>query len=464
MVYEITPIKHKPYRGSSNRPPLRIGKGRIYNGAKFINPLPGVNALINHKEKTLFISVRPERMEFEIARVFLYKALNSYENRFSVFIKGIPFCFLPDACDHILPPRPFPHKAVKLDICSRCRLHRLCPGLEPDSFFRGPAGKNLKPVLEIPLEIVIEVNRRCNLACAVCSSSSLTAELSLPQIRLHLRAARTLGVKNIRFTGGEPFLHPRILEALAAAKKLGFYVLVNTNATLLNAKLIKKASPFIDNILVSMQGCDAESEAVATGIRGLFPEKIKNIRLLRRSGIGVLRLGTIISKELIENFERHQALAENLKAEVWELYRPMSAKAWRQKDFPTLKDLRRLAKHLEPRLERKPRVVFANPVPFCLFKKSQAPLFLGAIFDDGHSRLILDPRGFYKPSYYIQKNLGVSAREAWDSRLLKDISDPSRLGGKCRNCVFRLRCRGGSRFLAWTENGNYIEKDPLLTP
>ncbi|MCX5785592.1 MAG: radical SAM protein [Elusimicrobia bacterium] len=429
---------------------------------KLIKPMAGVSALINRKERTLCISVRPGRTELETARAFLYGALNTYENRFSVFVKGVPFCFLPDAYDHILRPKSSRRKAARLDICSRCRLSRLCPGLEPGSIFLGPAGIGLKPVLEIPLEIVIEVNRRCNLACAVCSSGSLTAKLSLPEIRSHLAAARALGVKNIRFTGGEPFLHPKILEALAAAKKLGFYVLVNTNATLLDAKLIKKAAPFIDNILVSMQGCDAESEAAATGTRGLFSKKIKNIRLLRRSGIGVLRLGTVISKELITNFEKYRALAEGLKAEIWELYRPMGSNTSLPKEFRiTLKDLRRLVRRLEPRLGLKPRTLFANPVPFCLFKKRQAPLFLGASFDDGHTRLVLDPRGFYKPSYYIQKKLGAEPFKAWNSRLLKNISGPARLRS-CRSCIFRLRCLGGSRFMARAESGNYSGKDPYL--
>ena len=429
---------------------------------KLVKPLAGVSALINRKERTLCISVHPARMEIETARTFLYGALNTYENRFSVFIKGVPFCFLPDAYDHILPAKPFPRKPAKLDICSRCRLNRLCPGLAPDSFFRGQARTSLRPILEVPLEIVIEVNRRCNLACAVCSSGSLTEQLTLPEIRSHLAAARALGVKNIRFTGGEPFLYPQILEALAAAKKLGFYVLVNTNATLLDAGLIKKTSPFIDNILVSLQGYNAASEAAATGTHGLFFKKIQNIRLLRRSDIGVLRLGTVISKELIANFEKYRALAESLKAEIWELYRPMGTNADLPEEFRiTLKDLRSLARRLEPRLGHKPQTLFANPVPFCLFKKSQAPLFLGARFDDGHTRLVLDPRGFYKPSYYIQKNLGDSAGKAWHSRLLKNISGPTRLRG-CRNCVFYLRCLGGSRFMAWIESGNYSGKDPYL--
>jgi MoaA/NifB/PqqE/SkfB family radical SAM enzyme len=191
---------------------------------------------------------------------------------------------------------------------------------------------------------------------------------------------------------------------------------------------------------------------------------VQNIRLLRRSKISVLRFGTVISRDLIADFDKYLALACELKAEIWELYRPMNtAISFREAPPIAPKDLRRLAKLIEPRMGLKPGIVFANPVPICLFKKNQAPMFLGARFDDGHTRLVLDPRGFYKPSYYIQKNLGSEPLKAWNSRFLKDISGLSWLGGKCRRCTLRLRCLGGSRFAAGEKCGNYQGNDPWLS-
>jgi len=429
--------------------------------ADFFRPLPGVTARVSRRNRTIVLRVDPKAIAPEAARAFLYRALDSYESRFSVFISGVPFCFLPDAYDHVLPPRGG-GKPMRVPVCRRCRLRRLCPGLPQGSLFKGRPVL-LKPVLELPNEIVLEVNRRCNLACTVCTSRALDAQLSLPDIRRHLARARALGIKNIRFTGGEPFLHPGILKALAAAKKLGFYVLVNTNATLLDRALIKKAAPFIDNILVSLQGWDAASEAAATGTPGLFAKKIAAIRLLRGSGIPVLRLGTVISGPLLRTPERCLRLAQNLEADVWELYRPMAPDG-KGPAAVSVRALRHLAARLEPLAGKKPLSVFANPVPFCLFKKSQAPLLLGARFDDGHSRLVLDPRGFYKPSYYIQEDLGTDPLRAWNSRFLKNLCGPVHLRGKCSRCVFRLRCLGGSRFMAKGARGTYCAKDPLLAP
>lgn len=431
-------------------------------GPGLLKPPPGVSTLVALRQRTVSISVAPGRSGPAALRSFLYRVLNAYENKFSVLIKGVPFCFLPDASDHIIPP-PRRGKTGRVRICGECRLRLICPGLEEKSFFRSH-GAGLRPVLAVPGEIVFEVNRRCNLACSVCSSRQLKEELPLSVIKKHLEKARGLGIANVRFTGGEPFLHPRIIEILAAARKMGFYILVNTNATLLTPSLIKKTAPLMDNVLVSLQGWDAGSDAAATGAGGLFGKKVRNIRLLRRHGVKVLRLGTIIFRGLPAVLDKYLELAVKLRSDVWELYRPMrsgKAPAPRGREVtPAL--LKRLAARLENGIGKTPKILFANPVPLCLFKKRQAPLCLGARFDDGHTRLVLDPRGFYKPSYYIQKNLGTDIMRAWNSPFLKRLGAADHLAGKCRRCVLRLRCLGGSRFMARAQNGGYFKNDPWL--
>ena len=427
---------------------------------KLLEPLPGIRTLVSAADRTIKISVSPDKADLPAARAFLYRALNAYENKFTVLIEGVPFCFLPDAYDHILPPRRS-GKNVFPAICKKCRLRPVCPVLRPGPVLSG-AAQLLRPVLATPNELVIEVNRRCNLACAVCSARGLEEELSFGAMQAHMRKARRLGIKDIRFTGGEPFLHPRIVKTLAAAKKAGFHVLVNTNATLLSPALIERIAPLTDNILVSLQGRDERSEAEATGTPGLFTKKLANIRALRRAGIPVLRLGTVISGDLLENFEKYLRLAKELDADIWELYRPMLSAGKGPAETVTPAALRRLARRLEAGLGGRPRVLFANPLPLCVFKKSQAPLFLGARFDDGHTRLVLDPRGFYKPSYYIQENLGTDLLAAWNGRFLKKMRALAYLGKKCSNCPLRLRCLGGSRFLARAVRGSYFKPDPWL--
>src|SRR2546427_43059 len=60
----------------------------------------------------------------------------------------------------------------------------------------------------------------CNIACAHCFNSSgpnvrTFGFLSLERVRSELETAVRLGVREGFFTGGEPFLHPQLLEMLS---------------------------------------------------------------------------------------------------------------------------------------------------------------------------------------------------------------------------------------------------------
>ena len=394
------------------------------------------------------------------ARELLYKALNGLEPHFSVFLEGVPACFMPDAWDHALYRKAPGRRYFRIGACARCRLAALCPGLERGGPFDGPAKKLLSPVLPAPSELVLELTKRCNLRCRLCFASDSAASLTLPRIKAALREAKALGVRNVRFTGGEPFLSPLLPRALAAAKDAGFYVLVNTNAALDRPDLFRKAAPLIDNVLVSLQAADAAAERASTG--GDFAVKLRNMRLLRAK-VPVFRLGTVASKNLIADFPRFRSLAARLKADIWELYRPMpdGRGAVRPGDFDLapahLKRLSKLAAGTAA-----PRTLIANPAPLCLVPPAERGNLLGAAFDDGHTRLVLDPRGFFKPSYYIEENLGKSLKAAWSAPYRKKLTSFRWLPAGCRGCRWLLKCLGGSRALAKAASGTYFAGDPWL--
>ncbi len=393
------------------------------------------------------------------ARELFYGALNGLERHFSVFIKGMPFCFMPDARDHILY-RALPGRSYKrVGQCRGCSLKALCPGVEAGSVFSGKLRGELRPVLPVPGELVFELTKRCNLACAVCATSRTEEELPAKKLEATLKEAAALGIKNARFTGGEPFLSPNLLPLLKSARKKGFYTLVNTNATA--GSDLAAAAPFIDNVLVSLQGHDAASDAAATGRKGLFGLKLSNMRALRRS-VPVFRLGTVASAVLIKNFKAFYALASELGADVWEIYRPMRGGAGPRSGAVSPAHIKRLSSMINGLPGSGPRVLIANPVPLCLVPSHERKNLLGAGFDDGHTRLVADPRGFFKPSYYIEENLGTGITEALEAAYMKELRAFGWLAPGCRKCRWLLKCLGGSRLLAKAAAGSYFGNDPWL--
>lgn len=85
--------------------------------------------------------------------------------------------------------------------------------------------------------MIIDITNRCNLNCPICFANSNAAghivEYSyeeVVQIMEHFIKQRPYHAVIAQFSGGEPTLHPRILDILKKAKELGFpHLMLNTN-------------------------------------------------------------------------------------------------------------------------------------------------------------------------------------------------------------------------------------------
>ncbi len=134
----------------------------------------------------------------------------------------------------------------------------------------------------------------CNLACAhcfiSCSPTNHTHEMMrLPQVLGYLREAAELGVKELYFTGGEPFLNPDMEAILEAALAVG-PATVLTNGLLLDpqrcARLAALAgtSPYSLDLRVSLDGYDAASNDAVRGT-GTFERVLAGLRNLETVGL-----------------------------------------------------------------------------------------------------------------------------------------------------------------------------------
>src|SRR5258707_13718813 len=87
-----------------------------------------------------------------------------------------------------------------------------------------------------PRSARVSVTDRCHLACVYCrhsrSDGYLEDRLDDAGWRTMLEALARSGVRRVRITGGEPLLHPRVVDMVAFATSLGFEDLaLTTNAT-----------------------------------------------------------------------------------------------------------------------------------------------------------------------------------------------------------------------------------------
>jgi sulfatase maturation enzyme AslB (radical SAM superfamily) len=134
----------------------------------------------------------------------------------------------------------------------------------------------------------------CNLTCTHCINASgpndpWLAPMDSASVRRAVTEAETLGVKELYFTGGEPFLHPAIVELLAFALEVAPSSVL-TNGTRIDAPMAKvlarlaEAAPYSLEIRVSLDDVDEERNDRIRG-RGAWKRAVRAIRLLAERGL-----------------------------------------------------------------------------------------------------------------------------------------------------------------------------------
>jgi len=152
------------------------------------------------------------------------------------------------------------------------------------SLYRRSRTENSRECPNLPLNLLVEVTSKCNLACKMCNihhddRSGITMENALLEATFEL--ARTAVVVS-PYGLGEPLLHPRIAEIIEKYKSLGLSVGLTTNAMLLSESMSKGLIVNgLDHLAISI---DAAEPVLFSEIRrGADLEKISdNIMTLNR--------------------------------------------------------------------------------------------------------------------------------------------------------------------------------------
>jgi radical SAM protein with 4Fe4S-binding SPASM domain len=428
---------------------------------QLINKIKNCGGDISIGDANIRVTLDLEKIDFLRMKPYLYLLLNKFERSYFIIIQGLPYCLMTDAENHIIYNKKPDQIYLKDKNCAGCKYESACPGWPKNA--KKTIEFHPSPIEDLPKEIVLEITQNCNLNCPVCFSQRSKKELSLAKIKKIIDECVRLRIKTIRFTGGEPLLYKDIEAALTYAKERNLYIILNTNATILNKKIKLILKNYVNNILVSLQGFSPASERKLTRYNYNFKAKLKNIIELKYL-IPKVRLGTAISQTLLDNLSKYHNLIKKLNIKDWALFRPM--RGVEEKEFKiSSEDLIGLMRSIkEIKKDNNINLKIGNAVPFCIagdFKLAEFTLS-GSESDDGHSRLILDAEGFLKPSYFIKENLGSDIKRAWLSPLLTKMRWLGYLPKKCKNCLYLKWCKGGSRYWAKIAYGDYFKPDPLM--
>jgi len=402
--------------------------------------------------------------------IFLHlQEITVYENYIQIKIRDIPHCLLPDIDGRMIFNESKEGK-IKLQQCQGCRYERRCGGVL-SKYLEVYGDKEIKKVKDLPREVMIEVEPGCNFNCCFCFNKNSFAKqgrdiktFTTSQVKKIIKAIAQAEVKIIRFTGGEPLLRKDIFELMEYAKLKGLKVRLNTNGSLINnEKVVKKLNSLISSILIPIESYNDRKESLITGYQHSLEKKIKAIKLLKKEGLMTIRAGTVATKESIRNLEKIFKLVQVLKLDDWEVYRPIPIP---ENKFPiSRKDVKILVDKLIKFSQKAGRTFnIVNGIPFCAYNKEKVnSVSRGALPIDGHIRHAIDPRGYAKPDYYIDKNIGhpLDILGCWNHPFMKKMRNLEYVPKECKNCQYIEKCRGGSRFAAKIAFNSFKAKDPL---
>jgi uncharacterized radical SAM superfamily Fe-S cluster-containing enzyme len=149
----------------------------------------------------------------------------------------------------------------------------------------------------------IDLTNRCDLKCPICFAnanvSGYVYEPSYEEVVDMLKSFRSeqpVAGRVIQFSGGEPTLHPRFLDIVRAAKKLGFsHIQIASNGINLSDPKFAEECGKAGLHTVYLQ-FDGLSDSVYTKTRGrpLWEVKERAIESIRRSGVKIVFVPTIV--------------------------------------------------------------------------------------------------------------------------------------------------------------------------
>ncbi|HEY7623673.1 MAG TPA: radical SAM protein [Candidatus Limnocylindria bacterium] len=151
---------------------------------------------------------------------------------------------------------------------------------------------------------LIEVNSACNLDCPLCFANSGTHlaktgfELTYEQVdaMLDTFVAAEGEPEVVQFSGGEPTLHPRILDFVELAQQKGIsYVMINTNGIRIarDDALLEGIARLRPHIYLQFDGFDERTNAVLRGRPDLIETKLRALDRLAQTDARVVLVAAI---------------------------------------------------------------------------------------------------------------------------------------------------------------------------
>ena len=282
--------------------------------------------------------------------------------------------------------------------------------------------------------------------------------ITLDALKKVIEQALPLGLSSVKLTGGEPLIHPDILDILAHIKKTGLRLIIETNGLACTPEIAKAIKSCTNAFVsVSLDGAQADTHNWVRGVDNAYDGALEGIRNLVEAGIRPQIIMSLVkrNKEQVADLVK---LAEKLNASSvkFNLVAPLMDRGEQlaeQNETLSIQEFIDIGRKIEQEIQPKSKIILSYSHPFAF--KSLSTMFEKK--DSGKCG-IFGIIGVLGSGRYALCGIGENVKEMifgdvgkdkladiWhNNALLNEIREglPEKLEGICGDCIMKKMCVG----------------------
>jgi MoaA/NifB/PqqE/SkfB family radical SAM enzyme len=299
----------------------------------------------------------------------------------------------------------------------------------------------------LPETVNLYPTARCNLKCTMCFARRYQARSELDYSQLCRIIDQIAAFKpRIHLSGGEPCLHPRVIDIVRHIKKSGLYVHITTNGTQLAKQAEDLVSSEVNQLDISIDGPAEVHDAIRgkPGTYQLIDEGLNALSRARsKSALPLVRINSIINFQDPGAMDQLVCQAERWSVQNVQFIYPLYLKPEEVAGHQVL-----LASILHRDLNYWKFAADHDPAPSDLDRAWSAVERLRAMTSDSRLRIDIFPdftrdafSAYYDRSRDFYRSYAGSCRAMWTTATILPTGEvescPDYVIGDCRHETFK---------------------------